>query len=119
MTIDELRKISDEATPKPWTTDLYYLVAEVPKGRPGGEVIGKMGATAWSHENKERDVCNTKWVSAARTALPALLDFADAIKKARHCAILDRCSPETACPIREFCDAIKALDKVMGAIGNE
>ena len=114
MTIDELKKLDNEATPRPWTTDYCYLVAEMPNGRPNGEVIGQMRATAESHYDEVRDRRNAKWVSAARTALPALLDFADAIKKARHCAILDRCSPETACPIRKFCDAIKALDKALG-----
>lgn len=29
-------------TPRPWMADLYYIVAEVPGGRSGGEVIGEM-----------------------------------------------------------------------------
>ena len=29
----------DKHTPEPWTQDERYIVAELPKGRPGGEVI--------------------------------------------------------------------------------
>lgn len=39
----------DLATPRPWKQDERYIVAEVPGGRPGGEVIAGAGMTTYHH----------------------------------------------------------------------
>jgi hypothetical protein len=38
----KLRTLAEAATPGPWARDYHYITAEVPSGRPGGEVIGQM-----------------------------------------------------------------------------
>lgn len=39
MNLDQLEQLAAAATPGPWKKDAEYVVAEVPTGRPGGEVI--------------------------------------------------------------------------------
>lgn len=40
-TLGKLSESALRATPRPWDTDLEYLVGRVPSGRPGGEVIAR------------------------------------------------------------------------------
>jgi hypothetical protein len=39
MTINEMIELRKAATDGPWKAELYAVVGQVPKGRPGGEVI--------------------------------------------------------------------------------
>ena len=52
--LDDLRALSDAATPGPWTTDLYYVVGEMPGGRPRGEVIVQCFPTLSRRDWRER-----------------------------------------------------------------
>lgn len=46
--LEQLLEAESRLTPGPWKQDAYYLVAEVPGGRPGGEVIGDILGSAVS-----------------------------------------------------------------------
>ena len=61
--IEDAEKSCKSATPGPWESDLFYIVAEIPKGRPGGEVIGSMKPTVTRHHNAKRDNDNAALVT--------------------------------------------------------
>jgi hypothetical protein len=65
-----LRELAAKATPRPWSPDVYYIVGQVPKGRPGGEVIGVFRPTA---HIRTPDKANAELAVAAVNALPGLL----------------------------------------------
>lgn len=73
LDVGSIEALLAKATPGPWSTDREYFVAEIPNGRPGGEVIGSSGASASVHRDLVRDVANTAAIVALRNAAPALL----------------------------------------------
>ncbi len=77
----KLRTLAEGATPGPWTRDYNYLTAEVPSGRPGGEVIGQMTPSVVSLGTPDKAnaayvatmhpgvaLALAKWLDAAATA---------------------------------------------------
>lgn len=88
--LDELRALYDKATPGPWTRDAWYIVGQVPDGRPGGEVIGAMvptsdaartqhgsfgmvrGEDGWHHTTETQDTRNAEAIVALHEAFPRL-----------------------------------------------
>jgi hypothetical protein len=55
-------------TPEPWKTDAYLIVAEVPSGRPGGEVIVQCTPTVSRVRSLEQDKANARRIVAAVNA---------------------------------------------------
>lgn len=73
-----IRERVEKATGGPWTKDLYYIVGQLPEGRPGGEVIGELRATRWTgndpaYPNSQKEA-NADFVAHARRDIPDLLD---------------------------------------------
>jgi hypothetical protein len=60
-----LLALANKATPGPWTRDYNYLVAAVPSGRPGGEVIGQMSPSVHLVSDRQQ---------RANAALVAVMD---------------------------------------------
>ena len=56
-------------TPMPWFADGRYIVAYVPKGRPGGEVIATCGPTAGSLKHAIPNKANAHLIAAACNAV--------------------------------------------------
>ncbi len=74
-TIAYLRVLNRERTQGEWAQDAYYFVAEIPQGRPGGEVIGSAQPSASLLPGYPR----VQWydnaafiVAAANNIIPAL-----------------------------------------------
>ena len=79
--IKAIRERVSKATEGPWTQDLYYIVGQLPEGRPGGEVIGELRATRYigndpAYPNSQKDA-NADFIAHARQDIPDLLDFID------------------------------------------
>jgi len=78
MTREEAEQIlnrAEKATPEPWKQDGIYVTAEVPGGRPGGEVIIKNSPTVTKLEGltmPER-IANADFIAHARSDVPALV----------------------------------------------
>jgi hypothetical protein len=66
-------------TPGPWKRDVNYIVAEIPGGRPGGEVI----ATASTHNPRNypevNNEANARLIAEAPVMLNTLIDTEDAL----------------------------------------
>lgn len=58
-------------TPEPWKREGRYVVAEVPSGRPGGEVIAVFGPTCDRLRGKIPDSANAQLACAAPKLLRA------------------------------------------------
>lgn len=86
--MDDLRALSDAATPGPWKTDWWYIVAEVPKGRPGGEVIVNVTMTIHPHpyDTDERRKRDAAFIVAAVNDVRARLAAAPELPKLRDVA---------------------------------
>lgn len=65
---------AEKATPGPWTQDSYLVVANVPRGRPCGEVILQCSPTIPRLLSPTANEANAAFITTARTAVPALLD---------------------------------------------
>lgn len=75
----ELRQLLAKAPTRPWKRDADYFTAEVPGGRPGGEVIGDAHPSV---RNLNYDkVATAALIVAAVNALPLLLDWIEAADK--------------------------------------
>lgn len=82
--LSALISLAESATPGPWKTDWWYVVAEVPGGRPGGEVIITAGMTVNGdpYNNEARRKLNAEYVAALSpsVALSLLRELAAARK---------------------------------------
>ena len=76
----DLLRMVEEATKAPWKADIYYIVAEIPMGRPGGEVIAQVYATAIGHHDEARDVRNTNLIVSLRNDASYLLACASLVE---------------------------------------
>lgn len=77
MKLAEIRAREQAATKGEWKSDEMYIVAEVPWGRPGGEVIGQMHPTAQGPRpeySKSERVANASFSAHAKQDIPDLLD---------------------------------------------
>ncbi len=55
-------------TAEPWKTDQFYIVADVPGGRPGGEVIVQCYPTTSRYANRPLNIANARRIVAAVNA---------------------------------------------------
>lgn len=70
----------EKATKGPWTAEGQYVVAEVTGGRPNGEVIGRMEASA-DHLTFAERRANANLAAHARTDVEALLKMVEALRQ--------------------------------------
>lgn len=86
--VQAILTLADAATPRPWSKDYYYVVGQVPKGRPGGEVIGQMTPSVGGIVPRAQQEANAAYVAAACNAFPEvaarLLEALDTIDRARE-----------------------------------
>ena len=69
--IVELGRLADETLPGPWKQDCWYVVAEVPDGRPGGEVVAQCIETRPRRTRREHMAA---YIAAANpTAMASIL----------------------------------------------
>lgn len=76
--LERLSELEAKATKGPWTTDAHYIVAEVPTGRPGGEVIVNCSPTVGRLRDKLPSRQTADFIATLRNALPDLLALARA-----------------------------------------
>ncbi len=83
--IKAIKEREKKATKRPWKSDERYIVAEVPWGRPGGEVIGQMNPTVQGprpeYSRSER-IANAEFSAHARQDVPDLLDEVEKLREA-------------------------------------
>ena len=122
-TLERAQRVCDEATAGPWATDREYVTAEVPTGRPGGEVIiccypSVGGPHARQMVPQKEREANAAQVALSRTLLPQLIEVALAALKFREDDHVDTCDTGWGDP----CDCIMpdlrtALSKLGGGGG--
>lgn len=78
----EVFALAKRATPGPWETDAMYVVGQVPKGRPRGEVIGCMEPSRSSipGHDRQQDETNAAFIVASVNALPAIEEMVRELK---------------------------------------
>lgn len=95
-------------TPLPWKRESYYIVGEVPNGRPGGEVIVQCSATVSRLRDAITGERNAAYIVHACNRLPEL--EADLLEL-RIC--IDTLSQRCGFPI------VENLPQVLVTIGNK
>ena len=72
----DARQRLEGTTEGPWETDLYYVTAEIPQGRPGGEVIVQCRPTITRPPGypEAKQVANAAFIAASRSLVPALCE---------------------------------------------
>jgi hypothetical protein len=122
MTTDELRKRCDALLPGRWYLNNIGLgqMHVRTKGKlfefNGAESVAKINeGRVGNKADREQAKVHGRLIAVARTAIPALLDFVGAVRKARGCRLMSRCTEALArCPVKAFCEALCVLDKAMG-----
>ncbi len=77
MDLKAIRERVEKASAGEWESDEEYIVAEVPWGRPGGEVIGQMHPTVQGPRpeySKAERIANADFSANAKQDVPNLLD---------------------------------------------
>jgi len=104
--IKAIRERVEKATPGPWGWDLYYIVGRVPKGRPGGEVIGEMRATVDRLEYPlSQRKADAEFIAHARQDIPDLLEKLLGAGEAEEDTLY-----EALDKIQDICSAVQAED---------
>lgn len=88
------REICDAATPGPWSRDTFFLVGQVPQGRPHGEVIATFRPTAGSIHRVVPNEANAEFCAHVRTAYPKALDELEHLRAKVETVTLERDAAE-------------------------
>lgn len=84
-TLDQLEEMERKATPKPWVAEGDMVAGNMPKGRPGGEIIARLAPYVTRHETPNEE--NAALIAALRNAAPGLLRLWRAAEELEQCRV--------------------------------